>query len=273
MKKKPEVLAEERLHEKRKMNCGLTAEIIKYNNYSDITVQFETGAIREHITYQQFCSGSVLGVPKIEPPSKKNRLQEVRTMNCGQTATIIGYRNALDLDIQFEDGNIRRHVTYQKFKNGTILPKSTREENDRSETLGDRIRIVRMQLGLTCEEFGKRIGTSKSNISSIERNVRGTSRQLILSICNEYNVHEEWLRNGTGEIFRSQNEQISHFISSLTQNPESFQSKLIYVMATLSSEEWELVESIVKRLSGENLDTISLIDTVNNTNKADEEIQ
>lgn len=37
-----------------------------------------------------------------------------------QVMTIIAYRNACDIDIQFEDGNIALHKHYSHFVNGNI---------------------------------------------------------------------------------------------------------------------------------------------------------
>lgn len=65
----------------------------------------------------------------------------------------------------------------------------------------DRLKELRKQLGLTMEEFGSKLGVRKTTISSLENGVNNFTEQMILSICNVYNVNEEWLRNGTGDIF------------------------------------------------------------------------
>ena len=41
-------------------------------------------------------------------------------MSCGKQAMIIRYGTTQDIDIQFEDGLIRRHVSYENFLNGEI---------------------------------------------------------------------------------------------------------------------------------------------------------
>lgn len=67
--------------------------------------------------------------------------------------------------------------------------------------MNERIRELRKTLGLTMEEFGKRIGIKKSSISLIENGKNGTTDQTVLSICREFNVNEQWLRTGEGEMF------------------------------------------------------------------------
>ena len=68
-------------------------------------------------------------------------------------------------------------------------------------TIGERIKELRKSLGLTLEEFGKKLGVGKSAISNIENGSRNLTDQMALSICREFNVREEWLRYGTGDMF------------------------------------------------------------------------
>ena len=56
--------------------------------------------------------------------------------------------------------------------------------------------MIREQLELSQEEFGERIGVTKSTISLLERKLRNPSERVIRDICREFNINEEWLRNG-----------------------------------------------------------------------------
>ena len=67
--------------------------------------------------------------------------------------------------------------------------------------IGERIKELRKSLGLTLEEFGKKLGVGKSAISNIENGSRNLTDQMALSIRREFNVREEWLRDGTGDMF------------------------------------------------------------------------
>lgn len=67
--------------------------------------------------------------------------------------------------------------------------------------MNERIKTLRNHLGLSGEKFGNAIGVKKAAISKIENNLTGVTEQNIKSICREFNVNEEWLRNGTGEMF------------------------------------------------------------------------
>lgn len=72
--------------------------------------------------------------------------------------------------------------------------------------MNDRIKIIREYYKLTQDEFGKRIGSARNTIANYESGNRSPSNSVVLSICREFNVNEEWLRNGTGEMFRSEEE-------------------------------------------------------------------
>ena len=67
--------------------------------------------------------------------------------------------------------------------------------------MNERIKAARKALGLTMEQFGRRVGLSKSAISLIESGKNGTTEQTVASICREFGVSEKWLRTGEGEMF------------------------------------------------------------------------
>ena len=67
--------------------------------------------------------------------------------------------------------------------------------------MNERIKQVRLALGLSQDSFGTRIGLGKSSLSKIERGANSTTDQTILSICREFGVDEVWLRTGEGEMF------------------------------------------------------------------------
>lgn len=68
-------------------------------------------------------------------------------------------------------------------------------------TQGERVKIIRKEKELTLEKFGEKLGVGKSAISNIESGARNLTDQMLLSICREFNVNENWLRTGDGEMF------------------------------------------------------------------------
>jgi transcriptional regulator with XRE-family HTH domain len=68
--------------------------------------------------------------------------------------------------------------------------------------INERINSLRKILHLSQEEFGKKIGMKKSAVSKIEKGINNMSDASIMLLCHEFNVNEEWLRDGRGEMFR-----------------------------------------------------------------------
>ena len=67
----------------------------------------------------------------------------------------------------------------------------------------DRLRNLRRQLDLTQAEFAERIGSVQNTITGYENGRRQPSGAVISLICKEFNVNEEWLRDGVGEMFKA----------------------------------------------------------------------
>lgn len=68
-------------------------------------------------------------------------------------------------------------------------------------TPGERVKRIRKEKKLTLERFGEKVGVTKQTISRIENGINALTDQMILSICREFNVNEEWLRAGKGDMF------------------------------------------------------------------------
>lgn len=80
----------------------------------------------------------------------------------------------------------------------------------------DRIKQIRLTLGLTQSDFGSQIGLSQAGISALEKGIRNITDRNIQLICEKFNANEEWLRNGEGEMFLDVSEE-DDFIRVATQ--------------------------------------------------------
>lgn len=80
--------------------------------------------------------------------------------------------------------------------------------------MNERIKKLRSEiLGLTMEEFGERVGVTRSAISNIESGRRNVSEQIIKAICREFAVREDWIRNGEGiPMLSSENAEIDSLV-------------------------------------------------------------
>ena len=123
-------------------------------------------------------------------------------------------------------------------------------------TQGQRVRELRKNLGLTLEKFGKSLGVGKTAISKIENQENNLTDQMVLSICREYNVNEEWLRTGEGEMFvkLSPAEEVATYVSDLLEDDgeNPLYGIIIQIMKTysgLSPKSQEVIRDFARQLA------------------------
>lgn len=102
--------------------------------------------------------------------------------------------------------------------------------------MNERIKLLRQKLNLTQTEFAQKIGLQANTITTYEMGVRNPRDSNILIICREFNVNEEWLRNGNGEMFLSpehsapvlltQNERVKEVRIHFKMSLEEFGSRI-----------------------------------------------
>lgn len=66
--------------------------------------------------------------------------------------------------------------------------------------MNSRLKYLRESLELSQEKFGSIIHLSQDHISSLEKGRRNITERTISNICDKFNINEEWLRYGTGEM-------------------------------------------------------------------------
>lgn len=121
--------------------------------------------------------------------------------------------------------------------------------------MNERISLIRKDAGLTQEEFGAKVGgLSRNYIWMVEKGDRIPSDRTISDICRVFNVNEEWLRTGQGEMFKpkSRNEELFEFATKVAEgDPGSIQAQLLAVMARLTDEQWEVLAQVAHEFVAE----------------------
>ena len=118
--------------------------------------------------------------------------------------------------------------------------------------LNERIKKLRSHLELTQEEFSSKIGLSRNFIAQVELGIKKPSSRTISDICEKFNVNEEWLLNGTGEMFVNlpKEVEISNFLSDVQHlNDDNFQKRLILALSKLDSDGWKKLEDLIDALT------------------------
>lgn len=70
-----------------------------------------------------------------------------------------------------------------------------------SGSINERIKELRHTLKLTQQEFADKIGIKRGAIANYEIGRNTPINSVVSLICREFNVNENWLRNGSGNMF------------------------------------------------------------------------
>lgn len=119
----------------------------------------------------------------------------------------------------------------------------------------ERMKKLRKTLDLTQQEFADRIGIKRNSYANYETGRNTPIDAIIVSICREFNVNEEWLRTGSGDMFlpTNRNADIARLTKELlSEESDSFKNRFISMLANLSVTEWEFLEQKAKELAGVN---------------------
>ena len=113
----------------------------------------------------------------------------------------------------------------------------------------DRLKELRKALHLTQQKLADKLGVKQNTIAQYEMGRNEPSDAVIVSICREFGVSEDWLRNGNGDMFipMTRDEEIASFIGGVQADVEdTFKKRLIAVLAKLDEKEWDLPEKMAE---------------------------
>lgn len=117
----------------------------------------------------------------------------------------------------------------------------------------ERIKSLRLALGLNQTVFGARLGVRQTTVAGWETGLRVPSDAVIISICREFGVSPEWLKLGVGEMFapRSREEELAAFFGELSRDPDgSVRKRFIAALARLPLESWDAIDAFCRDVYG-----------------------
>lgn len=118
--------------------------------------------------------------------------------------------------------------------------------------MNERIKLLRKELNLSQELFADRLGLTKNYISLVENGNRNLSEQSQKILCSLYNVNEEWLKSGTGEMFCQidKNDEISKLFGEVIKEDDGyFKRRLVNALAKLDDDGWNTLETLIDSIS------------------------
>ena len=117
---------------------------------------------------------------------------------------------------------------------------------DSAELIGKR--VLRKTLKLTQTEFAKALSIGQQALSMIENGQRDLSEKNIKLICFSYKVSYDWLVNGIGDMFQSDDSDAQAIVDSVMTGDNDFAKKILVKFAKLSDEHWKQLEEILNEL-------------------------
>lgn len=114
--------------------------------------------------------------------------------------------------------------------------------------INDRVKELRTALKLTQTEFGKRVDIGQSYLASIESADRNVTEKITRLISLEFNVNEEWLRTGKGQMFI---EKDSTIITKLSEeyNLDRVDTEIIKGYLNLDPEQKKAIKAYVSSIA------------------------
>lgn len=116
----------------------------------------------------------------------------------------------------------------------------------------DRFKELRKELNVTQQEFADKLKISRNFVAQIEMGSKVPSDRTIDDVCREFNVNEEWLRTGKGNMFVPgiKDKQISAMLADVMKSGEdSFRHRLVSALARLDDEGWDNLEKLIDMIS------------------------
>ena len=112
------------------------------------------------------------------------------------------------------------------------------------QTIGEHIKFIRKESGLTQQKFADRIGAKQNTIAQYEIGRNIPLDPVVTAICKEFDIQEDWLRHGIGSmrVPRSEEEEIGAMVSSVLNGPPDFQRAVVKMICSRTPEELKILE-------------------------------
>ena len=113
----------------------------------------------------------------------------------------------------------------------------------------DRIKEVRKYAELSQTKFAEKLKISRSAMSKLESGENTPSEQTISLICKEFNVREEWLRTGNGEMYNEKDGTFTGLLAELEETDDEFIKSLITVYMGLDEDSKQALRKIANGMA------------------------
>lgn len=115
----------------------------------------------------------------------------------------------------------------------------------------ERLSSIISELKLKKTAVADRLNVSQAFVSQLCSGVKQPSERTILDICEKFNVNEEWLRTGEGDMFVQVPEEdlYSKAAASLLKEEDVFAMEALKLYHSLSSDQRAVVKNFIMQLA------------------------
>lgn len=109
----------------------------------------------------------------------------------------------------------------------------------------ERIKKIRKTLDLTQQAFADRIGIKRNTIANYESGRNEPIDAVVSLICREFDVNENWLRTGVGEMFLQldSDDQIARWVKTILYGGgDTFKKRFVAALSKLEEDDWGTLE-------------------------------
>lgn len=108
----------------------------------------------------------------------------------------------------------------------------------------DRIKLIRNEAGLNQTQFAEKLGLSRNHIAQVETDKGKASERTIKDICRIWNINEEWLKTGKGEMHLAEDARKGALLGEIMNGNEPFLDAFLEVWITLDDTSKEALKKI-----------------------------
>ena len=123
--------------------------------------------------------------------------------------------------------------------------------------LKERLKKIRKTLDITQQEFADRIGIKRNSYANYEIGRNIPIDAIILSICREFNVNEDWLRTGAGGdenmfVKLSEDEELAMYTQMLLDSTDDVVAGMIketiVIYEKLDNDSKQALKNVARKL-------------------------
>ncbi|WNX85218.1 helix-turn-helix transcriptional regulator [Agathobaculum sp. NTUH-O15-33] len=115
----------------------------------------------------------------------------------------------------------------------------------------ERIKEIRLHVNLSQAQFGKKIGVSRDVINNLERGRAELKDYMCKLICSEYQIDENWLRTGEGEMTAplSKDEEFHQLLTEIEFSGDESVREMLQAYWNLEENEKAAIKRLISDLN------------------------